>query len=660
MERAMKVIHAALAVACAVPVAAAARITGISIERVEPFAEGMVLGAAGSYERVIGKARGELDPQQLQNKGIVNLDKVPRNARGLVEYETDFFMLRPVDAAKGNRKILYEVNNRGRKLLMHWILDAPQQAAGANNDPKSVQDAGNALVFRMGYTVVWSGWDPDAPRAGNSMAMAPVVPQADNAPIVRTIRDELVSGTRGPQVEAFSLNYEAASLNPAEAQLTMKRKEADHAVKIPAAQWTFVNSRTIRLLPEGTRPLPGALYELTYQAKNPKVLGIGFAATRDLLSFLRHEAKDGTGQPNPAGAGVRAVLGLGISQSGRYLRDFIGQGFNRDEADRKVFDAMLAHVSGIGRVFLNYEFGQPVRTNTQHEDHFYPQNAFPFSAAVQHDPVTGKRGALLRGDGFDPLLIEVNTSTEYWQMGASLLHTDPLGQRDVEMPSTARVYMIAGTQHGGRTGLSTAPGACANLKNPHSPAPALRALLVALDRWVSDGVAPPPSRVPRIADGTLVAPQMTGFPKLNNFVATPHTNAMVRFADWVDPKAEGGPQYRVLVSKVDTDGNEIGGIRLPDIAVPLATYTGWNLYKAPFPEGEMCDRDGSYLAFAKTRAERQAAGDPRLSVEERYSSQANYVGRVAAAAQNLVKERFLLPEDAERFVQKARLQNLVN
>ena len=348
------------------------------------------------------------------------------------------------------------------------------------------------------------------------------------------------------------------------------------------------------------------------------------------------------------------MLAVGISQSGRYLRDHVSQGFNQDEAKRKVFDGVLAHISGVGRVFLNYEFGQPVRTNTQHEDHTYPENEFPFSTAQLTDPLTGRSGSSLRGDGFDPMLIEVNTSTEYWQKGASLLHTDPLGGRDVALPETTRVYMIAGTQHGGRAGLTAAPGPCVNPRNPHSSGPALRALMVALDEWVVSGKAPPASEVPTLKAGTLVAAEKTGFPAIPGVAATRETNGMALFGDWVNPKPEAAKSYRPLVAKVDASGNEVAGIRLPDIAAPLGTYTGWNLYKSPFPEGEVCDRDGSFIAFAKTRAERAGKNDPRPSLEELYGDHAGYVRKVEAAAAALVRQRLLLQEDADSMVERAR------
>jgi hypothetical protein len=636
---------------------AEARITQLVIERVQPFAGGMPFGAAGAYEHVSGIARGELDKTDPHNQAIVNLERTRINVRGKVEYEVEFEVLRPVDAARGNGKMLYEVNNRGRKFMLPWLLDAPVQAVGAANDLAAVKDAGNGLFFRQGWTMVWSGWDPDAPRSNKGMAMKPVVPLENGLPIVATIREELVSGTRAAPANTFRLSYDTASFDQNQAMLTVRRRESDARVEIPLPKWSYVNAHEIMLRPPGTKPEPGALYELRYPAKDPKVLGIGFAATRDLVSFLRYEASDADFTPSPL-RGIKAVIAVGISQSGRYLRDHIAQGFNQDEADRRVFDGVLAHISGVGRLFMNTEFGEPGRTNTQHEDHLYPENEFPFSAASMKDPISGKRGALLRGNASDPLLMEVNTSTEYWQKGASLLHTDPLGKSDVALPANARAYMIAGTQHGGRAGLTSAPGQCANPRNPHSPAPALRALIVALDEWVSKGKAPPASQVPTLVARTLVAPDATGFPAIPGAEVARFGNRIALFGDWKNPQPDASKTYATLVARVDKDGNEVAGIRLPDIAVPLATYTGWNLYKAPFTEGELCDRDGSYLAFAKTRAERDASGDPRPSLQERYASQEDYVAKVSKAAAALVRARLLLQEDADAYVAAAKKRTL--
>jgi hypothetical protein len=632
-----------------------ARVIEFNIVAVEPFAEGSTFGNAGAYERVRGTFKGELDPADARNKVIVNIDKAPRNAAGRVEYEADFFMLRPVEAARGNGKLIYDVTNRGRKYI-HWrLMDARPATPAQANDPRTLDDAGNGLLFRMGYTFVWSGWDPDAPRSNNGMAMKPVIATRDGttngASIVRVIRDELVSGTRSPARETFRLTHNAATTDQMQAKLTVRRREADARQEIPASGWAYVNDREIRLLPEGTKPVTGSIYEFHYPAKDPRVLGIGMAAVRDLISFMRYESADAKGNANPA-RGIKATLAFGISQSGRFLRDFVYQGFNQDTRGRKVLDGALAHTAGVGGVFLNAEFGQPARTNTQFEDHMMPENEFPFSTARMTDPVTGKTGSLLRNDGFDPLWMETNTSTEYWQKGASLLVTDPLGTKDVALPANARAYLIAGTQHGGQAWMTSTPGNCVNPRNPHSPTPALRALLVALSEWV-DGKAPPPSQTPRLANNTLVAVEKLLFPAIPGVAVARKVSEFGVLTDWTKPAMDMSKPYRPLVTNVDADGNETSGIRLPEIAVPLGTYAGWNLYKAPYVEGELCDRDGTYIPFAATRAEREARNDPRLSLEERYGTHAAYVRKVEEAAQKLVSERLLLKEDAERLVAKA-------
>ena len=609
-------------------------ILSVDIQAVELLADGASFGAIGAYERVIGTATGEVDPDAPGNKGIALIDKAPRNARGMVEYSTAIFILRPKDPLKGNGRILYEVNNRGRKMLFGNIADGPQSV----NDPRTLADVGNGFPLRLGYTIVWSGWDPDAPRGNMGLALTAPVATDNGKPIVKTVRDEFVSGTRGGALEAFKLSYEAATLEQPRATLTVRERAADEPAELPLNQWSFVDARSIKLR-DGTKPKPGFIYDFTYEAKNPKVQGLGFAATRDVVSWLRYDpaAVKVTGRP------ITHTLAIGFSQAGRYLRNHISEGFNRDEQGRRVFDGIHSHIAGVGRIFFNEPFAQPARTGTQHEDHDYPENAFPFSTATLEDPLTRQTGSLFRDDGSDPKLIETNTSTEYWQKGASLLTTDPLGMKDVVLPENSRVYMIAGTQHGGRAGAAADTGPDVNPRNPHNPMPAVRALLVALDEWVVTGKAPPPSRVPTLADGSLVEPDKTGFPAIPGAAVVRVTNQVAPPGNWVKPKpAEHA--YRTLVSRVDPDGNEVAGIRLPDIAVPLAAYTGWNEYRAPYPTGELADRDGSYLAF------------PASKIAERYLDRAAYVAKVQAAIDLLLKDRLILQEDAERYLAKARAE----
>jgi hypothetical protein len=616
-------------------------ITAIEITARAPFVGGAAFCATGAYERLDGVAIGEIDPASPGNSGIVNIDKAPRNAAGRVEYRSDICILRPADPEKGNGRILYEVNNRGRIMLFANLC-----AGKPGNQPQTTADLGNALPLRLGFTLVWSGWDPGAPRANGGLGLDAPIATNNGTPIVRRIREEFISGTRAGPLERFRLSYETASRELRDARLTVRRSQS--APRHEVAAWQFVDARTVQLLPAGTLPEPGSIYELYYPATKPRVLGIGFAATRDLVSHLRQSAaaRDLLGRP------VTHALAFGISQAGRYLRDHIAQGFNRDEAGARVFDGVFTHVAGIGRVFFNTEFAQPARTRTWHEDHDFPEVQFPFSSATLTDPISGSRGAVLRGDDSDPKLIETNTSTEYWQKGASLLHTDPNGARDVALPANVRGYYLPGTQHGGKAGMPKDAGPCTNPRNWHDPMPAIRALLVALDEWVVNGREPPASRLPRIADGTLVGAEEVAWPKLSTLVPPRAMNGASPLNDWTDPRPPTG-SWRALVPQVDADGNESAGVRLPDIAVPHGTFTGWNLYKPPLPQGELADRDGTFLAFAATPAEREKTGDQRPSLAERYPTHDAYVTGMQAVVTALQQERLLLEEDAATYLARA-------
>ena len=629
---------------------AQARITALRVVEQDGFADGALFGAAGAYVRVRAVASGELDPAAPENAGIADLALAPRDARGLVHYETAVFILRPADPAKGSGTLLYEVTNRGNKFLMGWVNDAPE-AGGPVNDPRTLADAGDGFTFRRGDTMVWSGWESDAAPGNGRMTIQVPGVEGVGTPVVGRVRDEIVSGTRlGTLVEA-PLPYPAASTDPARARLTVRARESDPGTDVPAGGWEFVGDRAIRLLPAGTPFAPIELYELWYDAKAPVVSGIGFAAVRDVVAFLRYGGEgnpllDADGQPTVAHA-----VGFGISLSGRFLRHFLDLGMNRDESGRRVFDGVYAHIAGAGKVFGNERWAMPSRTATQHEDRFYPENWFPFGYAPATDPASGRAGSLLRGDGSDPLVIESNTSTEYWQKGASLVHTDPATGADLAPPAGVRVFMVAGTEHAGHAGVSAAPGACAEPRNPHSAGPAFRALIAALEDWVTVGMAPPDSRVPHVADGTGVQAETVRLPAIPGVRWAPGANSVGPPVDWVDPPTQVDHPYPTFVSAVDADGNETAGLLLPDVAVPLGTFTGTNVYAA-YP-GELCDRDGTYLPFARTRAERAETGDPRPSLQERYGSPSAYVARVREAADRLVAARLLLREDAERYVQAA-------
>ena len=639
-ERTMRYRAAAAALGSALLLAhpAAARLTRLDVTSQEPFADGASFGSAGPYVRIRAVAHGELDPKDPANAGIALLDQAPRNARGAVEYDMDVFILRPADPAKsrsdlrearGNGALLYDVTNRGNKFLLSWLNDAPEPPTGAINDPRSLADAGNAFTFRRGDTRVGSGWQPEARRANHGMAIRVPVATQGGLPVVRRIRFEFIAGTRGPDaVPRIALPYPVATMEGA--RLTVRSRAADPPMPLRPDEWGWVDSSTIQLLPFGTLPTPRRIYELSYEATRPTVDGIGFAATRDLVSHLRTEP------------GIRRTLAIGVSLSGRFLRHFLELGMNRDEAGQRVFDGVLPHIAGAGKVFANEAFAMPGRTATQHEDRFYPEAWPPFGY--------GPGPSLLRGDGSDPLVIESNTSTEYWQKGASLVHTDAAGA-DAAPPPGVRVMLVAGTQHGGHFGTTATPGHGANGRNPNRAGPALRAMLANLDAWVATGTPPPDSLVPRHGDETGVPASAVHMPAVPGVTWAPGDNPIGRPVDWTNPPAAPVQPYPTLVPAVDTDGNEVAGLRLPHLAVPLGTYTGTNVYK-DFPS-ELCDRDGTFIPFARTRAERERTGDPRLSLEERYGTKEAYVAKVKEAADALAAARLILPEDAARYIAEA-------
>src|SRR6267142_2107181 len=622
-----------------------ARVTRIEILRTEPFAAGQAFGTIGAYEKLVGRFHGELDPSDPLDAVIVDLDKAPRNARGRVEYSSDFYILRPADLAKGNGALLYDVNNRGRKYALVQFNSAPMIS-----DPSTLAQAGNGFLMRQGFSVVWSGWIPGLPAADNALRIE--VPAATaSGPIEQTVWDELLFNDTTTQEARLSFR----PATPEGATLLLRDRNADQPTTVPADQWEFAGPQSVRLKPAGTAFRIGAIYQLVYKAANPPVSGIGFAATRDLVSFLRYAAADDAGTANPlALAGqpaIRRALGHGTSQSGRYLRDFVYRGFNEDGTNRIVFDGINPHVA-TARLFLNHRFAQPNRmVQIGHGFMFYPDVSFPFAYETQADPFTGVNdGILARCSARQncPKVIHTNTGTEYWQSGQSLIVTDGLGRRDGTPPESVRIYHFAGTQHVGIA--NTMPkGVCAMPPNNVDYAPLLRATLAALDRWVKDGTPPPPSRHPRLADGSLVdmtAPSLT----IPGFTAAKAPSPRSRidygpdFARGIIGKALPvalADRYGVLVPKVDADGNETSGIRLPDIAAPTATAMGWSVRSASAgAAGELCYLDGSYLPFAKTKAEREAKGDMRPSLEERYRGPADYAAKVRAAAEDLQKQGY--------------------
>ena len=652
------------------PKSALAEITKLVIEKREVFAEGHEFGVTGAYEKLIGKAYGEVDPKTHHNKNIVNLRKAPLNERGRVEYSMDVFILKPLDMKRGNRTIFYEVVNRGNQSLR------VNYGAVRSNNPTTLTHVGDGFMMRQGYTLVWSGWQGDVLAGGGRLtANFPIAKNPDDSAIKRVITAEFVF-----QKPTFSvpLSFDRESLDvkpypPVEesmANARLYRRDATHAERelIARDQWSFDRcldgkakspSRTDVCLPAGFSP--NYIYELVYEARDPIVMGLGFAATRDLISFLRYDATNNNPLLDNEMKSPRWVIGFGSSQSGRFLKDLIYQGFNQDEAGRIVFDGAIPHISASRRTFTNYEFAMPGRFATALEGHFTPGDEFPFTYETLTDPISKKTDGWLarcRQQKACPKIMHWDSGTESWQGRNSLVVGDPLGKKDVVIPENVRLYYFSSTQHGPTD--KPARGSCQQLTNPLSYMETQRALIVALHSWVTQGVLPPPSRYPRISDGTFVPPAQTtqGFPSIAGvrYKGVPN-DLSVNDTHTQPPRHVDGKTYPLLVPKVDRDGNEIAGIRAVALQVPLATYAGWNLRAKGFIEDELCYLNGQYIPFAKTKVEREKTGDPRLSIEERYKDQNDYVQQVSRAARTLVDERFLLPDDAERLIAEAKKTN---
>jgi hypothetical protein len=649
-----------------------------------PFAEGHEFGAAGSYERLVGRAHFAVDPGAPAQHGITDLDKAPIDAEGLVRFTGDFSILKPVDPRRGNRRIFFDYGNRGNKRMLQFFNDAP-----ASNDPRTLAHAGNGFLMRRGYTVAWLAWQGDLLPGNGRMLLDLPIARERHGPITGPVRVEYIAGR--PGITTFPLSgyastrsHSTVSLDPREARLTPRRYPYDERIAVPPDSWYFarveggvgldnqgaeqavIPSDTHLHIPRGFEP--GWIYELVYTGRDPLALGLGHAAVRDFVSFLRYAAEDATGRVNPLqeqGGTVEKAYGWGRSQTGRCLRDFVYRGFNADAAGRKVFDGILPHVAGAGRKWLNHRFANAnVSGGQQYEDHFNPADTFPFSYAETTDHLTGRRDAILKRPETDPLVIHTQTSTEYWQRRGSLVHTDTLGS-DLPQPPTVRVYLWASSQHfADPLPKPLERGVRQNFLNTVATSMLFRAMIDAMDRWATTGEAPPDSRVPRRADGTLVALEewRRQFPAIPG-VATPREPNSLPLLDF-GPEAERGilkeppdvvpgDGYTVLVPAVDSDGNDIAGVRAPMVQAPLGTYCGWNLRARGFGHGAMHEFSGSYIPLPETPEERRMTGDPRRSILERYPDAKAYVEASTAAAQQLVEESLMLEEGVEHAAEAA-------
>ena len=641
-------------------------VTRLEITSQKPFAEEQSFGSVGSYTQVDGTAYFAVDPLHPSNETIADIKLAPRNEQGLVEFSSDFRILRPDDPAKSNGRLLLDVLNRGKALALRNINSAPDVAPDAPMDP------GNGFLMRQGYTLAWCGWQHDVPDApgllriyapealedGKAVSGRIVVTFQPNAPTEFQYLSD-----RGHRA------YPANKLEDWESVMTVQDDEDAREHVIPRKQWWFARVEDGRRIPdpcyvhlEGGFE-PGKVYQVIYTTTGAPVAGLGLLATRDIASHLRFET----------GSGLEHAYAFGVSQSGRFLRSFLYHGVNYDESGRAVFDGFIPHVAGGKRGEFNQRFAQPSSQATRSVN-----SLFPFADLAQTDPDTGLTDGLLTrlaSQGELPKVMYTYTSSEYWAGHGALVHTDLEGKSDVEVPDAVRVYAFAGTQHalGGLPLTDTDPvdgywGVhafnCLDYRG------LLRAALVNLDRWVSTGEAAPPSQYPRLADGTAVTPTSAA----NGLEAVPGVKLpqpvrkFTRLDFGPDPgvptvvPATVGQDYPCLVSQVDADGNEVAGIRLPLVSVPLATHLGWNRRHADIGgEGQTLSTGGasggtlrgSSIPFAATREERDANGDPRLSIEERYASRGFFLEQIEAAAKELVAEGYLLEEDVAPLVAQA-------
>jgi hypothetical protein len=653
------------------------------VERIEILSridvlDGTPFGDAGAYEKLAGKVHFAVQPNDSHNALIVDLDKAPRNARGEVEFAADVFILRPKDAARASGTALIEIPNRGGKGMLRVI-----QNGKTSLDPTTAEDFGDGFLMRRGVTLIWLGWQWDVREEKGLMRLyAPVAHDpppaklsADAAfnepqPITGLVRSDFVVTEKTDEHPLGHLisgqiggtEYYCWKTDDPRNVLTVRDGPMEKRRTIPRSDWEFVESRAARLEP-GPNTIrlkggfePGKIYEIVYVARDPAVAGLGFAAVRDFASYLKEEGNEA--------APAKRVYAMGISQSGRFLRHFLYEGFNADEHGKPAIDGMFVHVAGAGRGSFNHRFAQPSRDAQPTNALFYPTDLFPFADTGEKEPESGQTAGLLdraKADGVLPRIFYTNSSYEYWSRASSLIHTTPDGKRDLPLMDNVRIYFLAGLQHFTAPFPPAPPAepslAARNLPNPNPVFYFWRALFVAMDEWVGDGKAPPESRYPKLADKTLVRREEVKFPKIPGVTPPERVHQALRLdfgPEWKkriitkQPPGIGRP-FPVFVPQVDKDGNDLGGVRLPELEVPLATYTGWNLRdpKTGMPK-ERVSFLGSWLPLPKAKS----ADDSRTPIADRYPSREDYLKKFTDAASKLVAERFLLKDDADSLVKR--------
>src|SRR5579859_1220834 len=635
-----------------------ARVVRVQITSRTDVLQGKQFGEAGAYERIAGRVYFSVSVRNPHNRRIVDLDRAVNSKNGDVEFSADFIALRPKDAHKGNGSLLLEVPNRGHARILSLVDGGDWNAAN---------DAGDGWFLRQGFTYVSLGWQWDAGGDDALRLYAPIAKE-NGKTITGMLRGDLMPSKVMPEIPLGHLiigniggtEYPVANPDDPRNALTVRDSREAPRTTVPRAEWQFAhtvegkliaNDRYIHL---NSGFQPGKIYEYVYVVADPAVAGLGFAAVRDFADYAKHE-KD-------AIAPAARVYGEGISQNGRFLRDFLYQGFNADEDGNMALDGVLAHVAGAGRGDFNYRFAQPSRDAQPTSSVFFPTDIFPFTDQPETDPVTGETGGLLdraTAEKVVPKIFFSNTSYEYWGRACALIHTSADGKKDAAISDNVRIYHFTGLQHFSgpfppEKGDSDLLG-----QQPQSPLPVRyfwRSMIANLDAWVRTNTLPPPSSYPKISDGTLVSIKDYAFPAIPGVNLPQEANSGSRLdfgPNWHDgilsvqpPKV--GQAFPVLVPQVNLDGNERDGVRLPEITVPLATYASWNLRDPSIgAPDQRVSFEASYIPFPKTAAERQKKSDPRLSIAERYKSTDDYLTRYTVALDDLVKQRWILPEDRD-------------
>ncbi|UOM33501.1 alpha/beta hydrolase domain-containing protein [Acuticoccus sp. I52.16.1] len=608
-----------------------ARVTQFEVTNRADAYDGRTFGDAGAYERIDGIAHFAIDPASERGQRIVGLDEAPTNADGEVEFQTEVTIVAPKSGGSGT--LFYEVPNRGRTLAL-GLLNLSASAGNTFNP----DDPGDGFLMDAGHTLVWSGWQTGLGDALIDMTL-PTIEGSTG-----TSREEFIFDDDGATSEA-TLTYPAADTDAAAATITVRQNSLDERQTPDGLAVRFLDENRIEITrPEGFDA--GAIYEIVYQAKGDMPTGLAFVATADVVSFLRGNAGHDAEAPI---SGIDHVVGMGISQSGRFIRDLVYQGFNADAEGAQVFDGVMPHIAGSRKTYTNYAFAQPGRYSRQHEDHDVPGDQFPFTYAETTDPVTGATDGILDACGESdtcPKVVHTDTSTEFWQARAALVSTLPTGE-PITQPEDVRLYFVAGAPHFNFWGGSPSETkTCVFPSNPISAAPTMRALTEAMIAWVADGTAPPDTVFP--SGEALVAPDSVSFPVLDGARPTPVVNRLMVMDHGTQPPTVGD-EYTVLVPRIDADGMPEGGVREPYIAAPTGSYYGWNLRKEGFAPGELCSLTGTYVAFPASASN----ADSRTPLPDRYADAAAYRSAVKDAAEALVAQGLMRAADVDWVVDQA-------